>query len=100
MQKQMWSLFLGLVSIILLLVGKSQAIVALQTCIVALGLPNTCLVCVICFSIKAAVYMELHEDTDTSKTVHEGRYWIGVWVCGCFVAKCMYGGVWRGQEDP
>merc|ERR1719183_2690346 len=74
MQKQMWSLFLGLVSIVLLLVGKSQAILALQTCIVALGLPNTCLVCVICWSIKIAVYMEMHEDTDPSKTVHEGRF--------------------------
>jgi hypothetical protein len=73
-QKQLWSFVIGLISIVMLIAGKSKALVAMQTCIVALGLPNTCQTCVVCYAVKLALDMELHDDTDVSKSVKEGRY--------------------------
>jgi len=73
-QKQMWSFFIGFISIVMLIAGKSKAIVALQTCIIALGVVNTCQTCVVCYAVNLALDMELHDDTDVSKSVREGRY--------------------------
>ena len=73
-QKQLWSFVIGLISIVMLISGKSKALVAMQTCIVALGLPNTCQTCVVCYAVKLALDMELHHDTDVNKSVRDGRY--------------------------
>jgi hypothetical protein len=75
LQKQAWSLNIGVMTIVMLIVGKSKALVALQTCIIALGLPNTLQTCVICYAIKLAFDMELHQDTLKHKTVSEGRFY-------------------------
>eukprot|EP00802_Teleaulax_amphioxeia_P003302 Tamp_03305.p1 GENE.Tamp_03305~~Tamp_03305.p1 ORF type:complete len:794 (+),score=136.84 Tamp_03305:747-3128(+) len=73
-QKQFWSLMLGIVTIIMTVVGKSRALTAMQTVIVAVGLPYTILVCVMCFSTQIMFEMELHPGTDASLSVAEGRY--------------------------
>ena len=74
LQKQAWSLNIGVMTIVMLIVGKSKTLVALQTCIIALGLPNTLQTCVICYAVKLALDMELHQDTLKHKTVSEGRF--------------------------
>mmetsp|Transcript_6174 Transcript_6174/g.9829 ORF Transcript_6174/g.9829 Transcript_6174/m.9829 type:complete len:284 (-) Transcript_6174:157-1008(-) len=73
-QKQLWSFFLGGMTIVMLIAGKGKALVALQTCIIALGLPNTFQTCIVCYAVKIAMDMELHDDTYQNKTVSEGRY--------------------------
>eukprot|EP00960_Hanusia_phi_P074226 768187-Hanusia_phi.AAC.1 len=73
-QKQLYSLWIGLVTMIMLLVGGNKALTALQTVIVVLGLPYTVIVCVMCYALHMAMEMELHEDTDQSLTVIQGRY--------------------------
>jgi hypothetical protein len=73
-QKQLWSFIIGLISIVMLLAGESKALIGLQTCIIALGLPNTFQTCMVCYSVKLAMDMELHKDTNVNKTVSEGRY--------------------------
>ena len=61
-------------TVVMLIAGKSKALMAMQTCIVALGLPNTFQTCVICYAVKLAFDMELHDDTILDKSVSEGRY--------------------------
>jgi len=73
-QKQLWSFLVGLITVVMLIAGKSKALMAMQTCIVALGLPNTFQTCVICYAVKLAFDMELHADTVLEKTVSQGRY--------------------------
>lgn len=73
-EKMLWSLLMGGISIIMLVVGKARALTALQTTIIALGLPNTLQTCLICYSVKIALDMELHPDTDVGKSVSQGRH--------------------------
>ena len=70
----LWSLLMGGISIVMLVVGKARALTALQTTIIALGLPNTLQTCLICYSVKIALDMELHPDTDVGKSVSQGRH--------------------------
>lgn len=74
LQKQLWTLILGCITVVLTLVGRSKAISAMQTIIIALGLPYTLLICVMCVAIKMMMDMELHPDTLQDRTVQEGRY--------------------------
>jgi len=71
---QLWSMQIGLMSAVILYVGKAKATTAIQTVIIAMGLPLTILVSLICIAIKIMFDMELHPDTDWVLTVSEGRY--------------------------
>lgn len=73
-QKQLWSLTLGATSIALLIAGGALSLTAIQTAMVAIGLPLTVLVTVICTSLKTACDMELHPDTVQNLTVLDGRF--------------------------
>ena len=74
LQKQAWSLNIGIMTILMLVAGKGQALTVLQLCIIALGLPNTFQTCVVCYAIKLAFDMELHQDTNPDRTVSQGRF--------------------------
>jgi hypothetical protein len=73
-QKQLWSFSLGLMATILLIAGGTEALSAMQTIIIALGLPNTLLVTVMCTSLSLVLKMETHPDTVENLSVLEGRY--------------------------
>jgi len=73
-QKQLWSFTLGLMAVILLVAGGDQAISAMQTIIIALGLPYTLLVTAMCCSLYVVLSLEVHPDTALHLTFLEGRY--------------------------
>jgi Cys-rich protein (TIGR01571 family) len=65
---------LGSITVFLMLAGNNMAFTALRSIIIALGLPSTILVCVMCISIKRIMDNELHPETNDDLSVSEGRY--------------------------
>lgn len=61
-------------SVVILVVGQAKATTALQTIIIAMGLPWTILISMVCIAMKSMFDMELHHDTNWDLTVSEGRY--------------------------
>jgi len=67
LQIQGWCFMLGTTTTVMTLFGKERVLQTLQTIIVAVGLPYSVLVCMMCLSARILFDMELHPATDYTR---------------------------------